>query len=95
MQLRPIGFNAFINLDPGGGERPRVAERLHDGGRRMIESAVAEGWGGRHQSASVFCARCAPAVAFVVSEDGGATVFAGETGSVVWREKVVSLGCDS
>jgi hypothetical protein len=94
MQLRLLGFNTFINVAPLGGERPRIAERLADGGMRTIESAIAEGWGGRHQSASVFCARCAPAVAFVVSEDAGATVFASESGALVWRERVVSLGCD-
>jgi len=94
MQLRPLGFGAFINLDAGEAEGPVIVERLADGHTRTIESTVGAGWGGRHQSAAAFCARCAPAIAFVVSADGGATVFVGESRSVVWRETVVSLGCD-
>ncbi len=66
--LRALGFGAFINMD---GEDfalrwhpPESAERVR----------AAEIGGGRHRSAIAFCKQNAPALAYVISQDGRVSV---------------------
>jgi hypothetical protein len=90
-KFRVLGFGTFIkDLKV---DLP-LAERMKGGKVKLTESPDNKRWGGRHRSAVAFCARFAPAAAFVVSEDGGITAFLGEKDAHVWCEPIVRLGND-
>ena len=87
---RLLGFGAFI---PTPGDA--LVFRYHKDKGPTMSSASTIG-GGRHRSAIQFCAACAPAAAYVVSEDGRISFFASDRpNSIPLCAEIVSLGVPS
>jgi len=84
---RLIGFGAFTDSTDDV-----VLARLHPSGE-IAPIQASELGAGRHRSAAQFCSQCAPAVAYVVSEDGRISFLAAEkSGQPPLCAEIVSLG---
>jgi len=84
---RLIGFGAFADSTDD-----IVLARIHPSGV-IAPTQASELGAGRHRSAAHFCSQCAPAVAYVVSEDGRISFLAAEkTGQPPLCAEIVSLG---
>jgi hypothetical protein len=69
-RLKVIGFGAFIDIP----DEARIVTVYSEQGRMPMALESTKLGGGRHRSAIEFCARFAPAAAFVISEDGRISV---------------------